>query len=144
MDTNAKNIRILEDVKVNVRIKLSALWITLMLFYIYADILGFYTPGNIESVVAGEIGGFQITEGFLFMMAIWMAIPSVMVFLSLTLKTNVNRWVNILVGILSIIALGATFFVGEFSARYTFQAIVEAVLIASIVWQAWRWPKQEA
>ena len=144
MDTNAKNIRILEDVKVNVRIKLSALWITLMLFYIYADILGFYTPGNIESVVAGEIGGFQITEGFLFMMAIWMAIPSVMVFLSLTLKANVNRWVNILVGILSIIALGATFFVGEFSARYTFQAIVEAVLIASIVWQAWRWPKQEA
>jgi hypothetical protein len=143
MDTNAKNIRILEDVKVNVRMKLSALWITLMLFYIYADILGFYTPGNIESVVAGEIGGFQITEGFLFMMAIWMAIPSVMVFLSLTLNANVNRWVNILVGILSIVALAATFFVGEFSARYTFQAILEAVLIASIVWQALRWPKKD-
>jgi len=143
MDTNTKTIRILEDVKVNVRIKLSALWITLMLFYIYADILGFYTPGNIESVVAEEIGGVQITEGFLFMMAIWMAIPSVMVFLSLTLKVNVNRWVNILVGILSIIALAATFFVGEFSARYTFQAILEGVLIASIVWQAWRWPKKE-
>jgi len=143
MDTNTKTIRILEDVKVNVRIKLSALWITLMLFYIYADILGFYTPGIIESVVAGEIGGVQITEGFLFMMAIWMAIPSVMVFLSLTLKVNVNRWVNILVGILSIIALAATFFVGEFSARYTFQAILEGVLIASIVWQAWRWPKKE-
>lgn len=143
MDTNAKTISILDDVKVNVRIKLSALWITLMLFYIYADILGFYTPGNIESVVAGEIGGVQITEGFLFVMAIWMAIPSVMVFLSLTLKASVNRWVNILVGILSIVALAATFFVGEFSARYTFQAILEAVLIASIVWQAWRWPKKE-
>jgi hypothetical protein len=144
MDTNTKTTRIWEDVKINVRIKLSALWITLMLFYIYADILGFYTPGNIESVVAGEIGGVQISEGFLFMMAIWMAIPSVMVFLSLTLKANVNRWVNILVGFLSIIALAATFFVGEFSARYTFQAILEAVLMASIVWQAWRWPKKEA
>ncbi|MEJ2598253.1 MAG: DUF6326 family protein [Anaerolineales bacterium] len=157
MDTNTKTIRILEDVKINVRIKLSALWISLMLLYIYADILGFYTPGNIESVVAGEIGGIQITEGFLFMMAMWMAIPSVMVFLSLTLKANLNRWVflsltlkanlnrwvHVLVGIISLVALGATFFVGEFSARYTFQAILESVLIALIVWYAWKWPKQE-
>jgi hypothetical protein len=144
MDTNTKTIRIWEDVKINVKIKLSALWITLMLFYIYADILGFYTPGNIESVVAGEIGGVQIAEGFLFMMAMWMAVPSVMVFLSLTLKANVNRWVNVLVSIVSIVALGATFFVGEFSARYTFQAILEGVLIALIIWYAWKWPKQEA
>jgi hypothetical protein len=135
-----KTAGILEDVKVNVRIKLSALWITLMLLYIYADILGFYTPGNIESVVSGEIGGVQITEGFLFMMAIWMAVPSVMVILSLTLKANVNRWLNILVSIVSIFALGATFFVGEFSVRYTFQAILEAVLMALIIWYAWKWP----
>ncbi len=78
----------LGDLKVNVKIKLSALWVTLMLFYIYADILGFYTPGNIEKVASGEIGGMQITEIFLFGMAVWMAIPSVMVFLSLTLKAN--------------------------------------------------------
>jgi hypothetical protein len=139
MITNKKTARILEDVKINVKIKLSALWVTLMLFYIYADILSFYTPGNVEKVVSGEIGGIQITEGFLFVMAIWMAIPSVMVFLSLTLKANANRWVNIIVGIVSIVVLGATFFVGEFSARYTFQAIVEGVLIALIVWYAWKW-----
>jgi len=144
MNTVNKGTSIFEDAKVNIRIKLSALWITLMLFYIYADILGFYTPGNIESVVSGEIGGVQITDGFLFVMAIWMAIPSVMVFLSLTLRANVNRWLNILVGILSILALGATFFAGEISARYTFQAILEAVLIVSIIWSAWTWPKLEA
>ena len=134
----------LGDVKINVKIKLSALWVTLMLFYIYADILGFYTPGNIEKVVSGEMGGIQITEGFLFVMAIWMAIPSVMVFLSLTLKANANRWVNIIVGIVSIVVLGATFFVGEFSARYTFQSIIEGVLIALIIWHAWKWPIQQS
>jgi hypothetical protein len=143
MNTNKKTAKTLGDVKINVKIKLSALWVTLMLFYIYADILGFYTPGNIEKVVSGEVGGIQITEGFLFVMTIWMAIPSVMVFLSLTLKANANRWVNIIVGIVSIVVLGATFFVGEFSARYTFQAIVEGVLIALIVWHAWKWPRQE-
>jgi hypothetical protein len=77
-------------------------------------------------------------------MAIWMAIPSLMVFLSLTLKANANRWVNIIVGIVSIVALIATFFVGEFSARYTFQAVIEGVLITLIIWSAWKWPAQEA
>jgi hypothetical protein len=144
MNTNKKTTSTLGDVKVNVKIMLSALWVTLMLFYIYADILGFYTPGNIEKVASGEIGGVQITEGFLFVMAIWMAIPSVMVFLSLTLKANANRWVNIIVGIVSMVVLGATFFAGEISARYTFQAVIEGVLIALIVWQAWKWPAQEA
>lgn len=144
MNSIEKGARILEEAKVNIRTKLSALWITLMLFYIYADILGFYTPGNIESVVSGEIGGVQITEGFLFVMAVWMAVPSVMVFLSLTLKANVNRWVNILVGIASFIALGATFFAGGISARYTFQAILEGLLMVAIIWSAWTWPKKES
>ena len=77
-------------------------------------------------------------------MAIWMAIPSVMVFLSLTLKAKPNRWVNFITGIVSIVVLASTFFVGEFSARYTFQAIVEGVLIALIVWLVWKWPKQQS
>jgi hypothetical protein len=144
MNTSEKIARTLRDVKIDVKIKLSALWLTLMLFYIYADILGFYTPGNIEKVVSGEMEGIQITEGFLFVMALWMAIPSVMVFLSLMLQANANRWANIIVGIVSIFVLGATFFIGEFSARYTFQAIVEGVLIALIVWHAWKWPTQES
>ena len=144
MSTNQKTARTLGDVKINVKIKLSALWVTLMLFYIYADILGFYTPGTIEKVVLGEIGGIQVTEGFLFFMAVWMAIPSVMVFLSLMLKANANRWTNIFAGFVSLVVLGLTFFVGEFSARYTFQAVIEGLLMISIVWQAWKWPQSEA
>lgn len=34
MDTKLKTKKIFEDAKVNVKIKLSALWVTLMLFYI--------------------------------------------------------------------------------------------------------------
>lgn len=143
INSHQNSSQVFEDLKVNVKVKLSALWVALMLFYIYADILGFYSPGVIDEVVAGEVGGVQITEGFLFVMAVWMAIPSIMVIFSLVLKANLNRWVNIIAGILSVIALAATFFVGEYSARYVFQAVVEAVLIASIVWQAWRWPVKQ-
>lgn len=142
MNTNKETARIWEDAKINVRIKLSALWVALMFLYTYADILGFYTPGTLEQLMAGEAGGIQITEGFLMVMAVWMAIPSVMVFLSLTVKANVNRWMNIIAGVLSILILGTTFLVGDITLRYVFQAAVEGALIATIVWYSWTWPKK--
>ena len=74
-----------------------------------------------------------------------MAIPSVMVFLSLTLKAKANRWTNIILGIFHWGVLLATILFGP-SAEiyYIFYIIVESVLIALIVWYAWKWPKQEA
>jgi len=136
---------LLEDVKINVKIKLSALWVTLMFFYIYADILTFYQPGNIEKLIAGEIGGMQINQAFLLTSAILMAIPSVMVFLSLTLKAKANRWTNIILGIFHAGLLLTTnaLVAGEIWGFHMLQASVEAVLIALIVWYAWKWPKQE-
>jgi hypothetical protein len=73
-----------------------------------------------------------------------MAIPSVMVFLSLTLKAKANRWANIIVGIVHIGLLVGTSFIGEISAYNAFYSIVEGVLISLIVWHAWKWPTQEA
>ncbi|MFN2214267.1 MAG: DUF6326 family protein [Anaerolineales bacterium] len=143
MNTSKNKAMILRDTKIDIKIILSALWVTLMLFYIYADILGFYTPGIIEGVVSGEVGSMPITQGFLFVMAIWMALPSLMVFLSLVLKASANRWVNIITAILSLAVLAATFLVGDISMRYAFQAIVEVLLIVAIIWQAWKWPQQQ-
>jgi hypothetical protein len=74
--------------------------------------------------------------------AILMAIPSVMVFLSLTLKAKANRWVNIILGIFHAGVLLITMLVPG-GIYYIFYIIVEAVLIALIVWYAWKWPKQE-
>jgi len=143
MNTSNNKAMILRDTKIDIKIILSAIWVTLMLFYIYADILGFYTPGIIEGVVSGELGSMPITQGFLFVMAIWMALPSLMVFLSLVLKASANRWVNIITAILSLAVLAATFLVGDISMRYAFQAIVEVLLIVAIIWQAWKWPQQQ-
>jgi hypothetical protein len=90
MNSLKKTAGILEDVK----IKLSALWVALMFCSTYADVLGFYAPGNIEELISGEIAGIQMTQGLLLGMAILMAIPSIMVFLSLTLKAKANGLAN--------------------------------------------------
>jgi len=144
MNSNKKAARISGDVKINVRIILSALWATLMFLYIYADILGTMEPGHIEAVISGEVAGIQITPVFLLGSTILMAIPSVMVFLSLVLPAKVNRWANIIVGIVYFGVLVGALFIGELSVSYAFSSIVEGVLIALIVWNAWKWPKQEA
>ena len=144
MNTNKKTARILEDVRVNVKIKLSALWVTVMFCYAYGDILGFMKPGAIEHYIKG-IGatGSPITQVTLLGIAIFMAIPSVMVFLSLTLKPKANRWANIILGIVYTCAVPLTLLVPGTSAYYIFLTIVEVVLTALIVWHAWKWPQQE-
>jgi len=144
MYTNTKHSKNLEDVKINVKIKLSALWITLMFCYTYADILGFYAPGNLEELISGEIVGIQMTQGLLLGSAILMVVPSVMVFLSLVLKANANRMVNIIVGIAYLGVLGSTFFTGRNPAYYLLFATVKALLLVLILWHAWKWPKRDA
>jgi len=115
-----------------------------MFCYTYADILGFYAPGNLEELISGEIAGIQMTQGMLFGSAILMAIPSLMVFLSLTMQAKANRLVNIIAGLVYLAVLAGTFFTGRNPAYYLFLAALKAVLLVLIVWQAWRWPKKDA
>jgi hypothetical protein len=144
MNSNKKTARILEDVKINVKIKLSALWVAVMLCYLYGDFIGFYKPGFIEEIVAGEVMGMQTSQVMLLGIAVLMAIPTVMVFLSLTLKAKANRWANIILGIVYTGVMLITMLLPGVWAYYIFLGIVEVVLTALIVWYAWKWPKQEA
>ncbi len=132
----------MEDVKINVKIKLSALWVVVMFCYVRGDLLGFYEPGIIEQIIAGDVAGMQITQVWLLGVAILMTIPSVMVFLSLTLKPKANRWANIILGIVYTGVMLITMLMATY-AYYIFLGIVEVVFTALIVWYAWKWPKQE-
>ena len=139
MNSEKKTATILEDVKVNIKIKLSALWVSIMFIYLYVDVFGFYKPGVIEDAIAGKVWTFQITQVWLLGVIILMTIPSLMVFLSLVLPVKANRWTNIIVGILYIVVtLGMT--IGESYAFYIFGSIVETVLLLLIVVYAWKWP----
>ena len=143
MNTNKKTTE-MENVKINVKMKLSALWVAAMFCYLYADVKAFYMPGFIEQIISGDVAGFQITQAFLFGSAIIMVIPAVMVFLSLTLKAKANRRANIILGIIYTgVILMTMLMPGDWAYYYVF-AIVEVVFTSLIVWYAWKWPKQEA
>jgi hypothetical protein len=139
---STSNPRIFEDVRIGVRLKISALWIAMLLLFAYGDIFGFFRTGLIEEVIGGEISGTEITQVFLFGVSVYIAIASAMVFLSLVLKPTVNRWINIVLPILYIVSIVVSA-VGETWAYYYFLSIGESALMVLIIWYAWTWPTQE-
>ena len=145
MNTNDTG-SMLEDRKVNVKAKLALLWVALMFFYIYNDLFSLMQPGHVAQLVEGHLEGVQFTQTLLFGAAVLMAFPSFMVLLSVTLKARANRLVNIVVGILHVLVLLGTQFVGEGETWFYWRLyeLLEALFLALIIWTAWKWPKQEA
>jgi hypothetical protein len=132
----------LEDIKVNVKLKLATLWASFMFLYIYVDYFHLYMPSTIKDILAGKVFVFNITYIFLLIAMIFVTIPTLMIFLSVTLSANLNRWTNIIV---------ATVFIpymlfnlaGEAWLHMYFAAAVEAFLLCLIIHYAWKWPRIE-
>ena len=137
---------VLQDRRVNVKAKLAFLWAALMFFYIYNDILSMFQPGHVADLVEGHLEGVQFTQTVLFGAAFLMSLPSIMILLSITLKSRANRLVNIIVGVFHIIILVGTQFVGEGETWFFWRLneILQALFLGLIIWTAWRWPKSAA
>jgi hypothetical protein len=116
------------------KIKLSAIWIALMLTYLLGDVLRIFSG----DFTAGEIGGKKISRGMWLGIAIVMVIPVVMVMLSLMLDYPVNRWTNIIVAVFFFIfnLVGLPTYP---SAYDKFLIVVGLLLNVLTVWLAWRW-----
>jgi hypothetical protein len=138
---STSNSGILDVPRIDVRFKISALWIAMLFLFAYGDIFGFFRPGLIEEVTAGEISGIEITQVFLFAVSVYIAIASAMVFLSLVLRPSINRWANIVLPILYVVSILASA-IGETWAYYWFLSVAESVLLLLIVWYAWTWPRE--
>ena len=128
-----------EDIKVPVRLKLSALWTALMFCYVYGDYFGLYPPGQLKGMLEGNGPIGPTSQGSLVAVSLLMVVPSLMTFLPLVLPTVLNRWLNVALALVYtvVVALtmpGAWFFYITFST-------VEILLSLLIAWYAWRWPK---
>jgi hypothetical protein len=132
-----------EDIKVNIKIKLSALWTSVTLCYFYCDYFELYVPKKVEGLISGV--NLLSSPMKLFGAAILMSIPALMVFLSLVLKPRISKGLNIVFGAFftAIMVLIAFSYQDAWYNFYLFYAIVESILTSLIVWYAWTWPKQK-
>ena len=128
-----------EGVRIGVRLKISALWVAMLFLFAYGDIFGSFVPGRIDEIRGGTISGIEITQMFLLAASVYVAIASLMIFLTLVLRPTVSRWTNIVLPILYIVSIVASV-IGESWVYFWSLSIVEGGLLLLIIWYAWRWP----
>jgi hypothetical protein len=140
---NKPHGRTLERFRAPTSLKLSLLWASLMSLYIYNDYFSLYLPGTIEDMSAGRLGPLgEATDTVLVSVAVILAIPALMIFLSTALAPVFSRWMNVLLGLAY-----TGIEILTFSGSRPFYQIVVALEIAvtlAIVVYALRWPKTGA
>lgn len=133
----------LDEQKVNVRVKLAALWTSFMFLYIYVDYFHLYMPGALEDMLAGKVFTFEITPAFLIAALVSVTIPALMIFLSVGLPAKISRWTNIIVATVYI-PYTLVNLVGEAWIHMMFGAAVEVVLLLLVIRYAVKWPAQQS
>lgn len=138
-----KSSRLLEEMRVNVRVKISALWAAVMFLFIYVDHFALFIPGVLADATGGNVGGFEVSQGTLVAGMLLMVIPSLMIFLTVVLNPRASRWANIIIAIVYIGVVIANV-IGESWAYYIGASVIEAVLLGVIVVYAWKWQRVSA
>jgi hypothetical protein len=139
---NSKTNNDFEDFKINIKIKLSLLWTSLTLFYLYGDYFELYIPQKTQDLVSGD--NLLDSPTKLFMAAFMLAIPAAMVFLSVLLKPRISRLLNIILGLFftALMLLIAFTSIEPWRAFYAFYAFLESGITTYIVWLAWNWERK--
>jgi len=123
----------------NKKVFLSTLWIFLTANYIFCDVFTLFYPESLNQLIAGEMGGMEITQIFLLSFAVLMELTMVMIILSRILSYKLNRLSNIVVGLIMTFIQAATLFSDDNTLHYIFFSFVEIGTTVFIVYYAWKW-----
>lgn len=126
---------------ISTQAKIAAAWTSFMFLYAYVDILNFFKPGVLDSVLNGKVWNFDVSAPLLTFMLTSVATPGVMVVLSMTLPARAGRVTNLIVAALLV---PYTLFnvVGEsleWAAFYAVSIGIELALLVFILRSAWKW-----
>jgi hypothetical protein len=122
-------------------VKLAALWAAALGLYVYGDLLSHWVPGSQARMDAGDMGPLgMVTPGLLVGIAVFMSIPALMIALSVLLPAHWSRWLNIAIGVLYSLLVGAS--LTSAPPFYIYLSGVSVIMTATIAWLAWKWPRE--
>ena len=129
----------LQEYRAPTNAKLAALWASTMFCYAYGDYFDLFVPGTLTEMNRGIMGplGFA-TSGVLVGVSLMMAVPSLMVSLSLLLPAQICRWASVVLGIVYT-GIMAVSMQGS-KPFYITLGVIEISLTVAITVVALRWP----
>ncbi len=127
--------------KLDTKVLLSTLWVVVMINMLKADILSLFIPGVAEELARTSVSVGASIPQLMLVGAVMGNLAIAMIILSRVLKYGINRWVNIVVGIVTI-----AYIWGGMSSypHYIFIAAIETICLLLIIWFAWNWRNVEA
>jgi hypothetical protein len=127
------------DSWISPRLKISALWVSMLFVFVSVDLFGLYRADVRADIEAGKISAFSIGQGYLLGVIVYIALPSLMVFLSLVLPVKVMRTANLVLAVVYALTMVGSA-VGEWT-YFILGTAIEVALLAGIAYYAWTWPK---
>jgi hypothetical protein len=130
-----------QDQKVNVKVVLSGLWVSMLFVFAYLDIFAYLRADVINGALDGKVAGagFDINQSFLTLTLLYILVPSLMVTFSLIAPARFNRPINLVVSLVYALSVVAAA-IGETWAYYIIGSVVEVLLLLTIATVAWLWP----
>src|SRR3954466_5973269 len=126
-------------ITMDMRSKLSILWLFATLNYLYCDVAGLMDRELLTGYLAGNVGGLEISQGFLLGAGILVEIPIAMVLLSRVLKYRAHRWASVQAGtVMTVVQLATLFIAGAATMYYLSFSVSGSATTAFIVWSAWQ------
>ena len=133
--------RTLDDPRLPVRVKLAAAWTSVMFLYAYVDIIAFFKPGVVDTILDGKVWEFDATQTLLTTIIALMAIPTFMIVLSTTLPARAARLTNLVVASVQIPYAAFNLAGGTWPFYYGLGVVLEVGLLVLILRMAATWPK---
>ena len=125
------------DKKIDTRVKLSTLWIVVMVYMIFADIFSIL----LELDQKGTLGEMPTDAKMMMTIAaILTSIPILMIYFARVLPYKSNRLLNIIAGFFTILYVVGG---GLLLPHYIIVASIEVIILLIIIVKAWKWKNLE-
>lgn len=119
------------------------LWLYLTVNYIYCDVFILHDAKYLEAFLSGDVGGMKITEEFLLIFSVIMQIPMIMIVLSRFLTFKLNKYFNIVAGIITTTVQTVTVIMGS-TLYYKFFSFFEISTGLLIIYLAFTWKQDKS
>lgn len=124
--------------KIKPQTLISTLWIFILLNMVFRDLHQLGNKGFLEEIMSGVVNGVEITEQLMLIGGILAEIPILMVLLSRMLNNKVNKWLNIIAGLITLTVFATSIPAADIDD--IFHMIIEVAAILWIFKIAWDLP----
>jgi len=133
-------VKNLDEQVVNTRIKIAGLWTSMLFVFVYVDIFGFFRKDVLENALAGKVFVFEANQLFFVLTTLYILIPCVVLYLTLSLRAKHARLMNLIVSPFYILTIMGAM-IDETWMYFIIGSIVEIILLIAIFVLARKWPQ---